>query len=60
MSTDLAMQYASLCQQSAEIAERIVESLLDHRGADQDSVTWSHVSEAKYILERLRELERLV
>ena len=56
---DIAMQYASLCQQSAEIAERIVESILDHRGADPESVTWSHVSEAKYILERLREIETL-
>ena len=56
---DIAMQYASLCQQSAEIAERIVESLLDHRGADPESVTWSHVSEAESILNRLRELETL-
>ena len=57
---DVAMQYASLCQESAEIAERIVESLLDHRGADPDSVTWSHVSEAEHILHQLRVLEEMV
>ena len=56
---EIAMQYASLCQQSAEIAERIVESLLDYRGADPDSVTWSHVYEAEHILRRLREIEML-
>ena len=55
----VAMQYANICQQSAEIAERIVESLLDHRGADPESVTWSHVSEAEHILNRLREIETL-
>ena len=59
MSTDLAMQYANICRDAADIAQRIVESLLDHRGADPESVTWSHVSEAKYILERLREIETL-
>ena len=56
---DVAMQYASLCQQSAEIAERIVDSLKDHRGIDPESVTWSHVSEAEHILNRLREIETL-
>ena len=55
----VAMQYASICQESAEIAERMADSLKDHRGIDPESVTWSHVSEAEYILNRLREIETL-
>jgi hypothetical protein len=59
MSTDLAMQYANICRDAADIAQRMADSLKDHRGIDPESVTWSHVSEAKYILERLRELETI-
>ena len=56
---DVAMQYASICQESAEIAERMADSLKDHRGIDPDSVTWSHVYEAEHILHQLREIETL-
>lgn len=56
---EVAMQYASLCQESAEIAQRMADSLKDHRGIDPESVTWSHVSEAEHILNRLREIETL-
>ena len=56
---DVAMQYANICRDAADIAQRMADSLKDHRGIDPESVTWSHVSEAESILNRLRELETL-
>jgi hypothetical protein len=54
---DVAMQYANICRDAADIAQRMADSLKDHRGADPESVTWSHVSEAEHILHQLREIE---
>ena len=57
---DATMKYAELCRDAAEVAQRIADSLKDHRGVDPDSVTWSHVSEAEHILHQLRVLEEMV
>ena len=57
---DATMKYAELCRDAADVAQRMADSLKDHRGVDPDSVTWSHVSEAEHILHRLRELEGMV
>ena len=56
---DVAMQYANICRDAAEIAQRMADCLRDHRGIDPESVTWSHVYEAEHILKRLREIETL-
>ena len=57
---DATMKYAELCRDAADGAQRIADSLKDHRGIDPESVTWSHVSEAEHTLHRLRELEWMV
>ena len=48
---DVAMQYADICRDAADIAQRMADCLRDHRGIDPESVTWSHVSERRRAIE---------
>lgn len=57
---DKAMEFASIVQTAAEIAEEIAEKFADHFGIDPEYVREGDIEFARSMLQRIEDIRRFI